>query len=116
MSPHEIIKNAQLSNLIIIEDLEADKHNVAAAAILSAGTFVQAFKAMQTLYNNESDYFTDDTENTAIIKQVFEKQITAAEGAAQSNALWIERLNKLREPGAVVFNRDKFKVNDIIYQ
>lgn len=113
MKIHEIVKDAERKNLLLMQDLEVKPGKFAEAIESSYNIWISIIKSNEYLYQSESLEAFDSVieENAKIIAKLFDGDITAPEAAAQSNAIWIGKINSIRNPGVPIINLKKYNTN-----
>ena len=111
MSNHETINEVQRRNSIIMEDLEAGTVTIGQAISASCSNWEDVIHEFQ--YPLEHIDLTPlNKQNAAIIAQLANKDISAMEAAAQSNAMWIDAINKIRRPDMTQFHIQRYHSNN----
>ena len=108
MTIHQNLRNAERMNMILMEDVDGMRITIGECISASNAYFTEVVQLF--IYPTE---FADLTEtyrqNAAIIAQLTNGDITPAEACAQSNELWVARINQIRMPGIPIINTANFR-------
>ena len=101
-------QDVQRRNLLVMEDVHTLAITIGEAIWRSNAMFTSAVQ--DYLYSGEFIDLTDTYKmNASIIAQLTNGDLTPEEACAQSNALWVERINEIRMPGIPVINTANFR-------
>jgi hypothetical protein len=107
MSLAEILKDAQRINTFLMEDVYDGKKSANIALDESDNNFMNVFRQFGLLYKSEKNYYEKNPVVKKIIEDLSEQKITVAEAAIQIDSIWIDwinKINKLRNPGKPILN------------